>query len=67
MKDELPFINVHSESIKEGLKSVLEMPIEDLLELAKKSREFVLKWHDPIAIANRLVRDYEEAKLEIKK
>lgn len=62
MKEELPFINVHSGSIKEGLKYVMDMPREELVELAKKSRTFVLKWHDPIAIASRLIRDYQEAK-----
>ncbi|SDA78191.1 Glycosyltransferase involved in cell wall bisynthesis [Algoriphagus alkaliphilus] len=67
MKEELPFINVHSESIKAGLKSVLELPRQDLFELAKKSRDFVLKWHDPIAIANRLVEDYKLGKLEKEK
>ena len=62
MKEELPFINVHAGSTKSGLKYVMEMPREELVELAKKSRTFVLKWHDPIAIANRLIRDYQEAK-----
>jgi glycosyltransferase involved in cell wall biosynthesis len=62
MKQELPFINVHAGSIKAGLKSVLEMPREELLELGKRSRDFVLKWHDPIAIAQRLVEDYKKVK-----
>jgi glycosyltransferase involved in cell wall biosynthesis len=62
MKQELPFINVHAGSIKQGLKSVLEMPRKELLELGKRSRNFVLKWHDPIAIAQRLVEDYKKAK-----
>ncbi len=59
MKDDLPFINVHAGTIKEGLNAILEMPRKDLLDLAKRSREFVLKWHDPIAIAKRLKQDYQ--------
>jgi glycosyltransferase involved in cell wall biosynthesis len=62
MKEELPFINVHAGTIKSGLKSVLEMPKHELIALGKRSRDFVLKWHDPIAIARRLEEDYKKAK-----
>jgi glycosyltransferase involved in cell wall biosynthesis len=59
MKAELPFINVNKFTIQEGLKKVLEMPRTELIELGKRSREFVLRWHDPIAIADRLKKDYQ--------
>lgn len=64
MKTDLPFINVNKFTIREGLKSVLELPRNELIDLAKKSREYVLRWHDPIAIANRLKKDYEASKVK---
>ncbi len=65
MKEELPIINVHAGTIKAGLKEVLEMPREELLKLAHKSRGFAEKWHDPIAIAKRLLNDYQSAKNQL--
>lgn len=58
MKEELPFINVNPHTIQDGLKRVLQMPREELFQLAQKSRDFAMKWHNPISIAKRLKEDY---------
>lgn len=55
----LPFINVTPDSIEEGLRQVLVMPRTELLSLAKKSRAYVEKWHNPMIIASELITDYE--------
>jgi hypothetical protein len=36
------------------------MPRSELLALAKKSREYVEKWHDPLKIAQEIKDDYEK-------
>ncbi len=59
MAADLPFINVDPETIEEGLRQVLTMPRHDLLALAKKSREYVEKWHNPMKIASKLMDDYD--------
>ena len=61
MKDDLPFVQVNPDTIKEGLRKVLDMPRSELLVLAKKSREYVEKWHDPLKIAQEIKDDYEKA------
>nr|WP_275330576.1 hypothetical protein [Nodosilinea sp. TSF1-S3]MDF0364665.1 hypothetical protein [Nodosilinea sp. TSF1-S3] len=64
MRRDLPFIQVDPTSLEVGLKKVLEMPRQMLYELAQKSRAFVEKWHDPIAIAQRIKTDYEQALIQ---
>lgn len=59
MKTDLPIINVTPDTIEQVLRRVLEMPREGLFALAKHSREYVEKWHDPVSIAQRIKRDIE--------
>lgn len=61
MREELPFIRVTPDNIKEVLKKVLGMPREELLSLAKASRAFVEKWHDPLRIVSKIKVDYANA------
>jgi glycosyltransferase involved in cell wall biosynthesis len=61
MADDLPFICANPENIQEKLAEVLEMPRQDLFELAKKSRAYVEKWHDPLKIAAEIQKDYESS------
>jgi hypothetical protein len=61
MREELPFIRVTPDNIKEGLKKVLGMPREELLSVAKASRAFVEKWHDPVRIVSEIKGDYTNA------
>jgi hypothetical protein len=60
MRKDMPFINVTPDTLEEGLRSVLEMPRIELYQLAKRSRAYVEKWHDPIVIAMQVKADYEE-------
>lgn len=61
MRAELPFIEVTPATVEEGLRKVLEMPRTRLVEIARASRAFVERWHDPVKIAARVKADYEEA------
>ena len=61
MADDLPFIQANPENLAEKLLRVIEMPRTELLTLAKKSRAYVQKWHDPLRIATTIQQDYELA------
>ena len=61
MTAELPFIRATPDSIESARREVLEMPRVYLLELAKRSRAYVERWHDPVAIAKRIKADIEQA------
>jgi len=63
MRDELPIIRAEPSTIYTVLESVICMRREDLFLRAKASRMFVEKWHDPLAIAQR-IKDDIEASLE---
>jgi len=57
MHAELPIIQAEPDSIYQVLRHLLEMPRVDLWDLARKSRLFVERWHDPKLIADRLSAD----------
>lgn len=59
MRKSLPFIQVTPDTITNDLRKVLEMPKEELMSLAKSSRAFVERWHDPLEIAKEIKADYE--------
>jgi glycosyltransferase involved in cell wall biosynthesis len=61
MKVELPVIRATPHDIQDVLKQIIEMPRQELLAIAQKSRAFVEKWHDPIRIATEIKADYENA------
>ncbi len=61
MRDDLPVVRVTSDTLDEELRRVAEMPREDLIALAHRSRAFVERWHDPLAIAQVIRLDYERA------
>lgn len=67
MRHDLPFFNVTPYTIEKELRKVLEMPREDIYELGRKSRAFVEKWHDPIAIAKQIMEDYEKVLIKPRK
>lgn len=54
MCNDLPIVNVTEDTLEEKLVNILEMDREELLSLAKASRHYVEKWHDPIKIAEKL-------------
>jgi len=57
MRIDLPVINANPDTILCVLKSILEMPRDELYNLGICSRRFVEKWHDPIKIAERVKDD----------
>ncbi|MBJ6609712.1 MAG: hypothetical protein JG718_05070 [Candidatus Thiothrix moscowensis] len=59
MRKDLPFINTTPDNIESTLRNVLEMPRTELYQLAKRSRSYVEKWHNPLVIAQRIKTDYE--------
>jgi glycosyltransferase involved in cell wall biosynthesis len=61
MKTDLPFFKTTPDDIELIIKYVLELPRQNLLEIAKKSRDFVERWHDPIKIAERIKNDIENS------
>jgi len=61
MRADLPFIRVHPESVEQSLLMVLEMPRAQLVEIAKRGRAYVERWHDPLTIAADMKRCYEAA------
>lgn len=61
MAADLPFIEASPDTIEVVLERVLAMPRTELLALARKSRAFVEKWHDPQVVAARIKADYEQA------
>lgn len=61
MRAELPIIQAEPNTIREVLKTILRLPRTELLEIAKRSRAYVEKWHDPIKIAQRIKADMEFA------
>ncbi len=61
MAADLPFIQATPDNIEAALRQVLEMPRVQLLVLAKRSRAYVERWHNPITVAKRIKADIEQA------
>jgi hypothetical protein len=59
MREELPIIHSEPETIYQTLERVLTMPRPELLNLAKRSRAYVERWHDPVDVAKRIKYDME--------
>ncbi len=61
MAAELPFIQASPDTIVSVLKQVLDGSRDELVEIGRKSRRYVERWHDPVGIAGDILRDYEKA------
>ncbi len=59
MRFDLPFIRVEPDNIYDVLKSTISMARGELLDIAKQSRLYVERWHDPLKIAMRIKNDME--------
>ena len=59
MRADLPIIQAEPNAIHDVLKTILRMPRTELLEIAKLSRAYVEKWHDPKKIAQRIKADMQ--------
>jgi glycosyltransferase involved in cell wall biosynthesis len=57
----LPVVRATASDLPDVLADLLTAGRERLPELGRRSREFVERWHDPLAIAARTKRAYEES------
>ena len=64
MASDLPIVRATPDTIQSSLQEVLEMPRAQLLELARQSRAYVERWHNPNTIAEKIQRDIETALIE---
>ncbi|MFM9975749.1 MAG: glycosyltransferase [Beijerinckiaceae bacterium] len=59
MRTEMPVINATQESIAAVMRDIIMMPRAEVIALGHRSRSFIERWHDPIAIAKRTLADYQ--------
>ncbi|MCB9109949.1 MAG: glycosyltransferase family 1 protein [Anaerolineales bacterium] len=67
MRKDMPFIQAKPNTIQDAMKQVLEMPRAELVTLARQSRAYVERWHDPVEIAKRIKSDLDAAANEARK
>ena len=60
LRDQLPIIEAGPETIADVLRRCLTTERDRLPELGARSRAYVERWHDPVKIAERLKRTYEQ-------
>ena len=61
MREEIPTIQARPDTVYQVLKDWLSRPLAEWRERGLAGRRYVEAWHDPMAIARRLKRDYEAA------
>jgi glycosyltransferase involved in cell wall biosynthesis len=59
MRNELPVIPANPETVEQVLEEWLTSRKQDLVNVGKRSRDYVERWHDPLKIARKLKEDYE--------
>lgn len=64
MRAEIPVVRAEPRTIYEVLRQLLTERRNELDELGRRSRDYVLRWHDPAQIASELVPEYESAVAE---
>lgn len=57
MAENLPIVKTCPQTLKRNLISLIEMPYEELVELGKKSRQYVEKWHCPRKVVGQLIEE----------
>ena len=58
MNRDMPIIRVTKDSLYDQMKYYLDHK-EELSEIARQSRQYVEKWHDPKKIAKGIIKDYQ--------
>jgi hypothetical protein len=61
---ELPIVRAGVSDLADVLRSLLTERRAEYPELARRSREFVVRWHDPAEVGARMRREYEAAQRE---
>jgi glycosyltransferase involved in cell wall biosynthesis len=59
---ELPIVRTTAEGLADSLRSFLTDGRADYPGLARRSRDFAERWHDPAEIGKRMRREYEAAR-----
>jgi hypothetical protein len=59
MRAELPVANITPETLETALEALIERR-PDWPEWGRRSRDFVLRWHNPSTIAKAMKRAYED-------
>lgn len=59
MREELPVVDASPDTVADVLRRLLTVDRERLSELGERSRAFVERWHDPLAVAARTRETYE--------
>ena len=60
MRDDLPLISATPSTVYDVLKHWLTAGRGGLPEAGRRSRAYVERWHDPLKVAARVKKDYEE-------
>lgn len=61
MRAELPIVRVQAGTLVDDLRAFVTLSADERSALGARSRSFVERWHDPNAIAMRILNDYEAA------
>jgi hypothetical protein len=61
LRAELPVVDADESSVEDVLRGLAAARREAVVELGRRGRAFVERWHDPRRIAERVVSDYERA------
>lgn len=59
MRQDLPIIQVNPGTLYQVLREWLSYRRQELVEVGRRSRAYVEKWHDPLQIAARMKGEYE--------
>ena len=59
MRDALPVVRATGETLADVLRELVVARRDDVAELGRRSRAYVERWHDPLAIARQVKGDYE--------
>ena len=58
MRAELPIVNANQTNLYEVLKDLLTIRRTELIEIGRRGRAYVERWHDPVQIAHELAHEY---------
>ncbi len=61
MREELPVIRVTTQTLYQDLKNLMDLSRDALIELGRRSRAYVERWHHPETVARRLVPEMQQA------
>lgn len=54
MRDELPVVRATVQTLETDLRNLMNLPRNELVQLGRRSRSYVERWHDPETVARHL-------------